>query len=254
MGKLIKYEIRKQRASRMVIFVALAAALIMFWGGLLFENDMMMAISIMAMTFGAFLVLFYTGIESILVLNRDLRTKQSYMLWMLPKSSWEILGAKFISAILQMLIVFGVCGLAVGVSTALAVWKVAGFEKLAMAVKEFSWLFVEGGLKWTDLVLLALVLFLCWSLVIMVGFLAVIISRTLLVKSRFAGFLAVVLFFVINIVIEQLYAAINRFPGFDSLSGIGVTGWSIVDTIYYIIVAAAVFGLSGLLAEKKLSV
>ena len=81
MGKLIKYEIRKQRASRMVIFVALAAALIMFWGGLLFENDMMMAISIMAMTFGAFLVLFYTGIESILVLNRDLRTKQSYMPW-----------------------------------------------------------------------------------------------------------------------------------------------------------------------------
>ena len=145
MGKLIKYEIRKQRASRMVIFVALAAALIMFWGGLLFENDMMMAISIMAMTFGAFLVLFYTGIESILVLNRDLRTKQSYMLWMLPKSSWEILGAKFISAILQMLIVFGICGLAVGVSMALAVWKVAGFEKLAMAVKEFSWLFVEAG-------------------------------------------------------------------------------------------------------------
>ena len=91
-------------------------------------------------------------------------------------------------------------------------------------------------------------------LVIMVGFLAVIISRTLLVKSRFAGFLAVVLFFVINIVIEQLYAAINRFPGFDSLSGIGVTGWSTVDTIYYIIVATAVFGLSGLLAEKKLSV
>ena len=87
-----------------------------------------------------------------------------------------------------MLIVFGVCGLAVGVSTALAVWKVAGFEKLAMAVKEFSWLFVEGGLKWTDLALLALVLFLCWSLVIMVGFLAVIISRTLLVKSRFARF------------------------------------------------------------------
>lgn len=109
-------------------------------------------------------------------------------------------------------------------------------------------------MKWTDLALLALVLFLCWSLVIMVGFLAVIISRTLLVKSRFAGFLAVVLFFVINIVIEQLYAAINRFPGFDSLSGIGVTGWSTVDTIYYIIVAAAVFGLSGLLAEKKLSV
>ena len=63
MGKLIKYEIRKQRASRMVIFVALAAALIMFWGGLLFENDMMMAISILAMTLGAFLVLFWAWLS-----------------------------------------------------------------------------------------------------------------------------------------------------------------------------------------------
>ena len=45
----------------MVIFVALAAALIMFWGGLLFENDMMMAISIMAMTFGGISGAFYTG-------------------------------------------------------------------------------------------------------------------------------------------------------------------------------------------------
>ena len=77
MGKLIKYEIRKQRASRMVIFVALAAALIMFWGGLLFENDMMMSVGIVAMSVGAFLVVFYTRIESVLDLDRDLRTRQS---------------------------------------------------------------------------------------------------------------------------------------------------------------------------------
>lgn len=254
MGKLIKYEIRKQRTSRMVIFIALAAALIAFWFGLIFKNDMLTALSIMAMSCGALLVLFYTGIESILVLNRDLRTKQSYMLWMLPKSSWEILGAKFISAILQMLIVFGICGAAVGVSAALAIWKAAGFENLARSVQEISRLFVEGGLRWTDLVLLALILFLCWSLIIMVGFLSVILSRTLLIKSRFAGVLAVVLFFVINLLIEQVYECICRFPGVQDFPRIGVTGWSVIDTVYYIVIVAAVFGISGLLAEKKLSV
>ena len=116
MGKLIKYELRKQRTSRMVIFIALAITLIGFWAGLLFKNESLMAVCIAVMIAGAFLVLFYTGIESILVLNRDLRTKQSYMLWMLPKSVWQILGAKFISAILQMLIVFGISGIAVGIS------------------------------------------------------------------------------------------------------------------------------------------
>ena len=88
MRKLIKYELRKQRTSRMVIFIALAITLIGFWAGLLFKNESLMAVCIAVMIAGAFLVLFYTGIESILVLNRDLRTKQSYMLWMLPKSVW----------------------------------------------------------------------------------------------------------------------------------------------------------------------
>ena len=39
MGKLIKYELRKQRTSRLVILAALAAGLLTFWGGLLFDNN-----------------------------------------------------------------------------------------------------------------------------------------------------------------------------------------------------------------------
>ena len=37
-------------------------------------------------------VFFYMGIESLLILNRDLKTKQSHMLWMVPMQSWKILG------------------------------------------------------------------------------------------------------------------------------------------------------------------
>ena len=38
MGKLIKYELRKQRTSRMVIFIALAVALVCFWAGIAFNS------------------------------------------------------------------------------------------------------------------------------------------------------------------------------------------------------------------------
>ena len=47
-------------------------------------------------------VFFYMGIESLLILNRDLKTKQSHMLWMVPMPSWKILGAKYIAAALQI--------------------------------------------------------------------------------------------------------------------------------------------------------
>ena len=58
--------------------------------------------------------------------------------------------------------------------------------------------FVQGGLDWGDLISMALLMFLVWTLVIMTGFLAVILARTVLIKSRFAGLLAVLLFFVID--------------------------------------------------------
>ena len=90
MGKLIKYELRKQRTSRLVILAALAVGLLTFWGGLLFDNSNVMGVTIALMFGAAILVLFYTGIEGVLVLNRDLRTRQSYMLWIsaapLPRS------------------------------------------------------------------------------------------------------------------------------------------------------------------------
>ena len=106
MGKLIKYELKKQRTTRMVILVGLAAGLIAYTAGILFDLENVMLISLGLIAIMAWPVLFYVGIESIFIFNQDLRTKQSYMLWMVPKSIWEILGAKFISAILQILIVF----------------------------------------------------------------------------------------------------------------------------------------------------
>lgn len=89
MGKLIKYEVRKQRTARLVILSALAVGLLVFWGGLLFDKEQVMGVTIALMFSAAILVLFYSGIEGVLVLNKDLRTKQSYMLWMVPKSIWR---------------------------------------------------------------------------------------------------------------------------------------------------------------------
>ena len=94
MGKLMKYEWKKQRTSRMIVMVALAVCVLTFLGGVMVEKDALMGVSAMLLLVGSFFVVFYMGIESILILNRDLKTKQSYMIWMTPKSVWEILGAK----------------------------------------------------------------------------------------------------------------------------------------------------------------
>ena len=93
------------------------------------------------------------------------------------------LGAKFISAILQMLIVFGVSCAAVAVSTAGAVLTIGGLSDFLEMVQMMSESFVRGGLHWGDLVSLTFLMFLSWTLIIMTGFLAVILARTILIRS-----------------------------------------------------------------------
>lgn len=94
MGKLMKYEWKKQRTSRMIVMVALAVCVLAFLGGMLVEKDALMGVSVTLLFVGAFFVVFYMGIESILILNRDLKTKQSYMIWMTPEIRMGNLGCK----------------------------------------------------------------------------------------------------------------------------------------------------------------
>ena len=140
---------------------------------------------------GNLFVVFYVGIESILVLNRDLKTKQSYMLWMVPKSIWEILGSKFLAAILQMLIVF-VMYVAVGLICILVTLQHTGhLSDLFKMIWQAGELYIDGlpSIIWGSAEI-----FLGWTVVIMAGFVGVILSRTLLLNAKYSGFLAVVVF------------------------------------------------------------
>ncbi len=251
MGKLIKYEWRKQRTTRVVILISLLVGLLAFLWGMLFKNDVFAAMVLLVMFSVSLLVLLYTGIESILIFNRDLRTKQSYMLWMVPRSVWEIVGAKFISAILQMLFSFAVffaagclCG---GALLYYSDGMKSVIEMAQIIVKNF---FEEGNL--IDILWFVATFVIAWIEVIMIGFLAVILSRTVLLHSKFAGLFSLILFFVINWIVERGYSLIHAIPLFKDAGNLGI--WNIWDCVYYLLISAILFLATGWLADRKLSV
>ena len=82
MGRLIKYELKKQQTSRNIILALLLVFLLAVVVGTFTENGNTVGISVMLEMFVGMFVFFYMGIESLLILNRDLKTKQSHMLWM----------------------------------------------------------------------------------------------------------------------------------------------------------------------------
>lgn len=177
------------------------------------------------------------------------------MLWMLPKSVWEILGAKFISAILQMLFVFALFFGAGCICLAVSMLHFGGIQMIIDAARKLLQITAEGGLKWEDisvLLLAAVYLFLGWMMVIFTGFLSVILARTALVRSRFAGLLAVILFFVLNIGLEIGLLLLYRIPAVQSAGAAG--GWNPWDVGYFLTVSLLLFGASGWMADRKLSV
>ena len=247
MVKLLKYEMKKQQTSRMVIGSILLVCVLGFALGMLLGREKLAAVSLAVMMLATFFVVFYVGIESILVLNRDLKTKQSYMLWMIPKSIWEILGSKFLAAILQMLIVF-VMYVAVGLICILVTLQHTGhLSDLFKMIWQAGELYIDGlpSIIWGFAEI-----FLGWTVVIMAGFVGVILSRTLLLNAKYSGFLAVVVFFAIIIAVEKIYDLIC--PAI--CVNIGTSGFNPGFVLYYLVVGFILFGVSGWMADKKLSV
>lgn len=250
MGNLIKYEWRKQRTSRLLILASLIISIILMIGGSISESDVVIGFGVLIISIAGMFSVFYLGIESLIVYNRDLRTKQSYMLFMVPHSTWEILGAKFISAILQMF--FAAVAFLVGMAVCFSV--IAVYETSIGELMRAIWEFIgrTPEFNWIPILQALLLLFIVWTMVIMTGFLAVTLSRTVLLKSKFAGLISVVLFFVISGVTERIHIFLINLRNVTA-QGI-LSQISFFDYAFYILVCMILFFVSGWIADRKLSI
>ena len=170
MGRLIKYELKKQQTSRNIILALLLVFLLAVVVGTFTENGNTVGISVMLEMFVGMFVFFYMGIESLLILNRDLKTKQSHMLWMVPMQSWKILGAKYIAAILQIFFISAAYVLAAIACILSLIAKMDAWEELFKGLRiGAEWLF-QGNMDWITLMAIFLFFFLAWTCVIATGF------------------------------------------------------------------------------------
>lgn len=252
MGKIIKYEWQKQRTSRMIILFTILAgfvAMVAFNFDAIANNSMIVGTTILLLMATSFLVIFYTGIESLVIFNKDLRTKQSHMLWMVPKSTYEILGGKFIAAFLQMLFVFTSVVLS-GCICILFIFFIndGSIQDLLQAIQELGKALFRLNIEWQFVIDFSILIFLSWTEIIMIGFLSIIISRTLFLNSKFSGLLSIILFFVILNIVEQCYELVNRALGSSGFQ------FQFTDLIFYAVTSVILFLISGALADKKLSV
>ena len=248
MGNLIKYEFRKTLFVKLILLALTGAAELVFLIGVFYNADSPgAAVGVTLLTLLAIAGITFIGIHSMLSLYRDLNTKQSYMLFMTPHSSYTILGAKIIEN--------GLSILAAG-----AFFALLAFIDLQILLKEFFTFkaileYFQGFLEFANLpvdisastvLLFFLSVLTSWLATIVTAHLAIILSATFLAGKRFSGVVSFVLFIAISLVSSWL---VNRIP-----DTVALNTHILLACVISLLFAAVCYLLSGWMAEKKLSV
>ena len=94
MFKLMKYEMRKTLFMKLALIAVTAIVEVIFLTGYYKDLPTRQGVSLFIMVLVALFGILFMGIQSIVALHRDMNTRQSYMLFMTPNSTYGILGAK----------------------------------------------------------------------------------------------------------------------------------------------------------------
>lgn len=252
MGKLIKYEFKKQMLSKIIVGVlALICQLVMLVGVFADKPDWG-ALGFGGMTLLAFAALFYFSFETVVTYSNDLRTKQSYMLFLVPRNMYQVVGAKMITTIAQIFVA-GIVFMALLLGNLFLVSARDGeIEEFIKLMKMFIE-FVSGvNVDVTTVVYVICSILVVWIEFVLMAMLAITLSTTLFANKRYKG----VVSFGIYIGLEFVLGKIADWASNGAMSGEVLTldamAWVYMGV--YVVAMVLCFFATAWLLDKKISV
>ncbi len=253
MGKLLKYEMRKSWLMKLIVLGVTAVVELVFLVSLFLRDSNG---STDPLTFGMSALLLFIassavtliGIQSVLTLHRDMNTKQGYMLFMTPKSSFQILGAKTLENGLSIALTGAFFFLLGMLDVTLLMSRMGQLEQLWSFFKDFvSALNSEISLSWQSLLLLVVSLLTGWLGTISIAYFADIISSALLNGKKVNGLLTFLFFILLSVLLGWI-------QGLFRFEGQSVDTSLIIQSVVSLVFAAVMYVLSSLVMDRYLSV
>ena len=247
MFKLLKYEFRKTWYTKAILLVLTLIAQAAFLIGIFFDKDETLGLSVASLVMLATFGIMVIGLVSLIVFHQDLNTKQSYMLFMTPNSSYKILGAKALENGLSVFlsgVFFALLGLA-DISILVA------HEGDLMAVVDMFRSLIEQLQSYLvfDAKNIITVFFAGlsnWLMTLSAAFLAIVIAATFLAGKKFSGVVSFLLFLLL---IWGLEKVIGFIPDLRTLfRDMGLTA------IASFVLMVVLYLVTGWIMDKKLSV
>ena len=241
MLKLMKYEFRKTMFSKMILLIITAVVEVAYLAGVFLKWEKGLAIGMVGLVFCAVIGIFYIGIESLIVFQKDLNTKRSYMLFMTPRNSYEILGAKVLENGISIFLTGACFGLLE------AVLYIGGLQEFLDMLRQLAiTINVEIDVPAVTMVLTVISGLASWLMMVVTGYFAIILCATVLAGKRFSGLVSFLLYLLIGWGTGTLLDLIPEMANRDLRLGIVLlASFGIV---------AAMYVVSGWIMERKLSV
>lgn len=210
MLKLMKYEVRKQLMSKLLLLALLLLLEVYFLYGVIAVNQETTMRAVLFLAILAFAGIFYVSFECIMTYNNDLRTKQSYMLFMVPESTFSVMGAKILSAMLQIIVtsaVFGAVAFADVFAVAARFAEVDQFlETVKMVLHQFFSLDIDAGVIAISIAEVVI----GWISVVILAMLAITLSATFMANSKLRGVVSFVVFLAIEVVVANIRSTATK--------------------------------------------
>ena len=210
MLKLFKYEFMKTRLSKLIILGITLVLEIAFAASLLKNDDELQAICVLLLVLFATVSILWLGLQSILTLHKDMNTRQSYMLFMTPNSSYKILGAKVLENATSVLL-GGVFFCALGVlDLTLLMDHHQALDQLMEMFQDVLESFSKN-IRFDTYSILTFCLYtlISWLSTVTLAYFAVIISAALLGGKKGNLFISFLIFLGLTILLSMLLGVVT---------------------------------------------
>lgn len=248
MFKLIKYELRKQLFSKIILLVLLGILEIAFLIGLLTEKENVLAVSIGLYFLLASGTIFFVAIESIFTFSNDLKTKHSYMLFLTPNSTYKIIGAKVITTMITIGLTAAAFMGVVLVDIAAVFAKFDTLDAFVKTIQELVAQLLHADINYGFII--SIICYLVFDLIstLVIGMASITLSSTFLSNSKGKGVVSVAFFFGITFIVSKLGSLVLPSKSFTSVEPY------YYDCIWSLGVVLVFYLLTSYMLDKKVSV
>ncbi|MGN1085283.1 MAG: hypothetical protein ACI4QX_09765, partial [Lachnospiraceae bacterium] len=201
----------------------------------------------------AFISLFYFSSDSIITFSNDLKTKQSYMLFLTPRNMFQIVGAKIVVTIIQIVGV-GCAFAAIAIGDVFLVCSKFGtVQDFLDGMRSFFQGLTGVEIRLIEVVYVILMVLIAWLVFITMAMFAITLSTTLFANKKYKGVISVIIYFALEWLVGKVAGLLvpTGFLEGDYLV-VNTEAWAYIGL--YTAVLVLDFVGTALLLEKKVSV